>query len=345
MNRSSSAVRPVVIFILALTAWFSLVGLWIYAYISNHLFFSRVSEWVSPRTLDKPSGLVTFIGGMVLLVAVSIALLLIFRNYYLQLTLNRLYDTFIAAVTHELKSPLTSIQLYLETLQERQVSSEKQKEFYELMLQDTRRLKRLINSILDIAALEQKKIAYDFQLHDADELIARLIRESRHQFKVPDSAVRLSGRLECQLVADANALMMVFNNLMENAIKYSPEPPRIDILLSRSARFALIKFSDQGIGLAQKKQKKVFEKFYRLHDPNSPTIKGTGLGLYWVKEIIRVHGGRVGVYSAGKGRGTTFAIEMPIYPEGNKRALDRLLAFADTIRQGKGILRKADCDE
>ncbi|HNR69045.1 MAG TPA: HAMP domain-containing sensor histidine kinase [bacterium] len=346
MQGSSSAARPIVIFILALTAWFSLVGLWIYAFISNHLFFSRVSEWISPRTIERPSGLATFIGGMVLLFAVSIALLLIFRNYTLQLSLNRLYDGFIAAVTHELKSPLASIQLYLETLRERQVPVKKQKEFFELMLQDTQRLKRLINSILDIAALEQKKIAYNFQLYDADELISGLLRESRDQFKLPVSAVHSRGHLECQLVADASALLMVFNNLMDNAIKYSTEPPQIEVRVYRSSHDAVIRFSDQGIGLAQKKnQKKIFEKFYRLHDANSPTIKGTGLGLYWVREIIRVHGGRVWVHSAGKGKGMTVAMELPIYPERKKRTLDRLLDFTRQIRQGKGLLDKAGCEE
>jgi len=333
MNRRPSLFRHILIFVLAQLAWLSLVGLWIYWYVSNHIIISRVSETIPIRPISGPMNILTLIGGLVLLVGISVAMSLFFKNLNLQLNLTRLYDHFIANVTHELKSPLASIQLYLETLNERKVPPHRQKEFIALMSKDATRLNRLINSILDICRMEQKKIAHNFEVYDAQSLIEALIKEAREQYKLNDERLSKKGRLSCQVVADRNALLIVINNLVDNSIKYTDGPVEIEIDLSQTEKNVVIKFSDKGVGINPRHQKKVFQKFHRIHELNVPSVKGTGLGLYWVREIVRSHGGRVNVNSAGLNKGTSFTIELPIYPTSKRRYVERLLKITRKFRE------------
>ncbi len=332
MQKKTSLFQHILIFVLAQLAWLSLLGLWIYGYVSNHIIFNRVSEWISPRTIDKPLDVVTFLVGLLLLVAISVGLSLIFRNFNVQLNLTRLYDNFIANVTHELKSPLASIQLYLETLRDRDVPPERQKEFVDSMLQDTNRLYNRINSILDIARLEQKTVAYNFVVHDLETLINRLADEAQSQFRLDDQSLSRHIESTCLVVADESALQIVLDNLIDNALKYRTGPLSIaiDVEVIPQKR-ACVRVIDQGIGLSGRHQKDVFKKFQRIYGSDIPSVQGTGLGLYWVREIVRVHGGSVSVYSAGTGRGSTFTIEFPVYPVTKKRYINRLLKLTRKI--------------
>ncbi len=321
------------IFVMAQLAWLSLLGLWIYWFVSNQFIFNRMPDWVSTELISRTTNLISFIGGLVLLVAISFAMSLIFRNLNVQINLTRLYDNFIANVTHELKSPLASIQLYLETLDQRKVPEHQQKEFITSMRHDAERLNTLINSILDIARLEQKKIAYNFYVHQADDLIKELLQESGEQFKLKKDIITLHGEASVPIVADRNALQIVLNNLVDNAIKYTDGPLKIDVKISNTAKKVIIDVSDNGIGLTAKNQKKIFQKFHRILDSNSPAIKGSGLGLYWVKEIIHIHGGKVSVYSPGQNMGTTFTMELPIYKTSKKRHIEQLLKVTQKLRR------------
>ena len=146
---------------------------------------------------------------------------LIFIYLAKQINLTKLYDNFIANVTHELKSPLASIQLYLETLNLRKVLPTKEKEFIDLMLKDTDRLKNIINSILEISRLETKGIAHNFYVYDAEEITKTLIDEAIDQFKLDEKVIKITGHAPCQCVVDRGALKIVLDNLIENAIKCS----------------------------------------------------------------------------------------------------------------------------
>jgi len=306
-------------FALAQLAWLGLLGLWIYWYVKNYLIFKQVGDELSPEILLDNQNVAVFVGGIILIVGIATVLFIIFRNLTVQLKLTRLYDTFIANITHELKSPLSSIQLYLETLDSRtNIPIERQREFYSIMLKDANRLNKLISSILEISRLEQKHILRDYHVYNADDIFCSLINESKTHFRLKDNQLNIEGNTNVKCMIDKDAMQIVFDNLTDNAIKYSAEPVNIHIKLSSIGNKLLIEFCDQGIGIAQKDQKSVFLKFQRISNKNTSNVKGTGLGLYWVKEIIKFHHGRISLFSEGMNKGTTIKIELPVY-KGIKR--------------------------
>ncbi len=315
----------ILIFVVAQLAWLSLLGLWIYWYVSNYLIFSEVGDKISPQIISEGRNVFTLVGGLILLVALSVAMFLLFHRLNTQFNLTHLYDNFIASVTHELKSPLASIQLFLETMQSHKLSGSKQKEFIASMLMDADRLNKLINAILEIPRLERKKIAHHFEVHSIDSLIHELVKESIVQFNLLEESVHIHGSVSCRCVVDRDALKIVIDNLLDNAIKYSVDPVRISMSLTESSKMFIIEFMDEGIGISPKNQKMVFNKFFRIYNQDIPSVKGTGLGLYWVQQIIRYHGGKIQVSSKGENKGSIFRVELPIYKTTKKRFIKNLL--------------------
>ncbi len=315
----------VVIFIIAQIAWLSLIGLWIYWYVYNYIVYKEVGDQVSPEVSYDITNVGPFVIGLVLLVGLSLITIWIFRHLNVQLRFTKLYDTFISNVTHELKSPLSSIQLSLETLKARDVPREKQKEFVGIMIKDVNRLTRLINSILQIPALEQKKFAYSYQVYSAGSAIKQILNESIEEFRLAPDTIKIEENAICEFVIDIDGLKTVFDNLIDNAVKYSLPPVKINVNISCNTQKVVIEFADSGIGIAPKELKKVFNKFHRVYHQNIPNVKGTGLGLYQVKEIIKNHGGKITIFSEGDGKGTTFKIELPIYQVFRRRFLAKLL--------------------
>jgi two-component system phosphate regulon sensor histidine kinase PhoR len=266
-----------------------------------------------------------FVGGIILIVAAAFGLSLLFRNLSVQFKLTKLYDNFIANITHELKSPLTSIQLYLETLKERNVPQEKQAEFIGYMMKDASRLKNQINSILELSALEKTKHVRGYFVYDAETIFKKLLKDSASQFKLPQDAIRFKGKIDCECVLDPKAIKIVFDNLIDNAIKYSLAETILNIEFKTQFNKIIIKLSDNGIGLPPNETKKIFNKFYRIYDKNIPNVKGSGLGLFMVKEILRYHGGKITASSNENNLGALFRIELPIYKYSKKRLTEKLL--------------------
>ena len=333
MRKRNSLFYYVLVFTLAQVAWFFLLGLWIYWYVSNYVIMTKVGETISPQLISESSNIFALVNGLILLVVVSVGMSLIFIYLTKQMNITRLYDNFIANITHELKSPLSSIQLYLETMNSRNVPESKNKEFIGIMMKDADRLNKLITSILNISQLEKKHLAYNFQVCKFDFLIRQLIGEAAEQFKLDNISVSIEGKASCRSVVDRSALKIVINNLFDNAIKYSKEPAKLIVNLACNEKFVVVKVSDSGIGISSKDQKDIFQKFLRIYNKNIPNVKGSGLGLYWAREIIKYHGGKMSVHSAGIGKGTTFIIELPIYKTTKRRRGKRLLRITRKTKQ------------
>jgi signal transduction histidine kinase len=212
-------------------------------------------------------------------------------------------------VTHELKSPLASIQLHLETIQLRKPSEEKLNAFVGTMLSDTERLHYLINNLLMAARLEQRRKPAERRLTS----ITSLLREQvdREQANLPQGgSITLECTSEIKLFVDPEEMGMVLRNLFENAVLYSPGSPDITVRLFREGNSVRLSVQDKGRGLDHKELKKIFDMFYRVSQVGE-NVRGTGLGLYIVETIIRGYGGTVAVESPGLGQGCTFTISLP----------------------------------
>jgi signal transduction histidine kinase len=332
MEKKQALTPYVVIFVLAQIAWFSLLGLWIYRFISSRMILKQVDESLSSWAMSEGANVFTLVFGCVLFLGVSIGMSLFFRNFTVQYKITSLYDNFIANITHELKTPLASIQLNLETLKNRKLDYHQQVKFIDLMLKDAERLRRLVNTILEIAGLEQKKAVYECGVFNAASAVRELILESKRQFKLPENAVMISGNADCECVIDKNSFRILIDNLMDNAVKYSRDQVRINVDMHRTPKKFIIEFSDNGIGIPPKYLKKIFSKFHRVYRRDVPNVKGTGLGLHWVKEIVKYHGGKVKAFNHENG--AAFRIELPVYSVTKKRHLKRILKMSRKLRNG-----------
>ncbi|MBN2414499.1 HAMP domain-containing histidine kinase [bacterium] len=337
MSRAKPLYYNVIVFIVAQLAWLSLLGLWINRFITRHLMLQQVDSNV-PALSSGNSDWLVLATGCVLFIAVSVGMSLTFRNLNINLRLMNMYDNFIASITHELKSPLASLQLFLETMLENDVPPEKAEEFIRQMLKDTGRLDRLINSILEIAGLEQKKLNFTYEVYQADRVLPDLILEACANRRLTPEQISISGSAPAECVIEKKSMQILFDNLVDNAIKYSAGQPFLTAVLSQSARYVKLVFIDNGIGIPKKHHKDIFSKFYRIRTPHTPSVKGTGLGLYWVKEIIQLHGGSVEVCDCPGRSGTAFQLKLPIYRLHKKRYLENLLKRArEKVRaQGGG---------
>ena len=231
---------------------------------------------------------------------------------------NEQHDSFINAVTHELKTPVASIRLYLQTLQTRELDESKRREFYQIMLDDSDRLLHTIDQVLRAGGTQSqfRRIA---QLRvDLGEIADECISLARTRFHLSDDALSYQRRTDgpAIVVGDADELKAAVWNLIDNAVKYSAADPKVNITLEETAdhsRYAL-KVSDRGAGISPHELKRVFRRFYRIHGM-SVRAKGSGLGLFIVRSVAKRHGGKAFAESEGTGRGSTFTILLPRAPE------------------------------
>ena len=226
---------------------------------------------------------------------------------------NEQHDAFLNAITHELKTPIASIKLYLETLKSRPVDEEKRQEFYDIMLADNARLLVTVEQVLQASRTREKQRLMNLAEIDLGELITETITIVRNSHHLDEAAIRYTGPADKTCVmGERGELQTVFTNLLDNAVKYSKGPPKIAVRLklSRSGK-ADILFRDNGIGIKRPDLKRVFKRFYRVPDLTPTAAKGTGLGLPIVRDIVEKHGGRVKAESRGEGNGSTFIVQLP----------------------------------
>ena len=250
----------------------------------------------------------------VLAFALIIAGIIVYTVFLVrELHRNDQQDAFLNAVTHELKTPIASIRLYLQTLQSRDVSEAQRADFYRIMLADADRLQQTVEQVLKAGAAGQRVGLLHRGPVDMAALVGEVLEVARLRHHLTPETLTMAGATpdEAFVNGDADELRSVLSNLLDNAVKYSRDQVRVAIEVSVPApELVRVRVSDQGVGIPQAQLKRIFRRFHRFQWRGSK-VKGTGLGLYIVRSIVRQHGGRVFATSDGEGRGSTFTIELP----------------------------------
>lgn len=228
---------------------------------------------------------------------------------------NERHDSFINAVTHELKTPIASIKLYLETLERRELSDERRQEFYGIMLEDSDRLLATVEQVLKAGEVGQRSHSSARAPVDMRELVASSIHRTRILHHLDDDSLSFeepAPDVSVIVRGDQEELRTVVTNLLNNAVKYSPDSVQILVRLAveRDA-WVILSVTDHGIGIAPAHLKRIFKRFYRVPKRNVLRTKGTGLGLFLVRTIARQHGGDAFAESPGEGKGATLSVQLP----------------------------------
>ncbi len=250
---------------------------------------------------------------VVMLLILAAGLYLIFRNVRKELRLAQNKSEFVSNVSHELRTPLALISMFAETLEMGRVKNEEKKqEYYQIIHKETNRLTGIVNKILTFSQMDANR--KEFHLHDADlnEIVCEIMDTYSFHFSQKGFESDLKKKEHILPVkADREAMQEVLINLLDNAIKYSGDAKKIEVLTGTKDKYAFVRVRDFGLGIRKEDQKQIFEKFYRVSTGDIAKSKGTGLGLSLVKHIIDNHGGRVEVDSS-LGKGSDFTIYLPL---------------------------------
>jgi signal transduction histidine kinase len=265
--------------------------------------------------LNWREGVLLFFG--IIFFALIIAGMIVNTSFLVrELRRSEQHDSFINAVTHELKTPVASIRLHLETLQRRDVAESQKQEFYRLMLSDTDRLTDTVEQVLRAGRAGDKKAGQEKSVVDFRQLVRDCMEAARTRHHLPPEALRYeeapaNGAGIRVLGSDEDLRTAVFN-VLDNAIKYSGENVDVRVRLELPDEKRIVfSVQDQGIGIPPDDVKSIFKRFYRVHHRSLAHVKGTGLGLFIVKSVAEKHGGRVFAESAGEGEGATVTMELP----------------------------------
>ena len=223
-------------------------------------------------------------------------------------------DSFLNSVTHELKTPIASIRLYLETLQSREVGDAQRREFYRNMLQDADRLQHTVEQVLRAGAARQKRKLEHRGPVDLGWLAQECVDTARTRHHLAETTITLAGNdLQSPLVVNGEVddLRTAIANLLDNTVKYSIDQPQITVQIAAATPdTAWVRVTDHGVGIPRAQLGRIFNRFYRFQ-PRGSKVKGTGLGLYIVRSIAKRHGGRVFAESEGENKGSMFTLELP----------------------------------
>jgi len=264
--------------------------------------------------LNWREGVLLFLG--VVFFALLIAGMIVNTSFLIrEIRRNEQHDSFINAVTHELKTPIASIRLYLQTLQRRDVDEVQRGEFYRLMLDDTDRLMGTVDQVLKAGEAghkrQDRRVPVDFS-----GLVRECVEVARASHHLPPESLRYDQSVNhgaaAGVLGDSEELRAAVSNVLDNAVKYSGDQVDISVRLDTpDEKRVTLSVRDRGVGIPAEELKRIFKRFYRVSNRSLSHIKGTGLGLFIVRAIARKHGGRVFAESEGEGRGTRVVLELP----------------------------------
>jgi two-component system sensor histidine kinase SenX3 len=286
-------------------AFFIALGIGLSAFISL-LYIG----WV---LLNWRTGILLFLGSLLALVIISGVVL---NTTFLvrEIRRNEQHDAFINAVTHELKTPIASIRLYLETLQTRPVEETRRQEFYRTMVEDSERLLATIEQVLRtgrVGSTTHRKL--HLARIDLNGVVEECMQRAHVLHRVPSGSIEYHPGPPVTILGDPDEVRAAVSNLIDNAVKYSGSPVKVKVEVDPvENKYVSLRVRDEGVGIPKMELKQIFKRFYRVPGPLSMRVKGTGLGLYIVRSVAKRHGGRAWAESEGLGHGSTFILQLPI---------------------------------
>lgn len=247
--------------------------------------------------------------GLVFGLTILIGLVLINRAFLSELKLNRQLNDFLLSVTHELKTPIASLKLATQTLRRKNLPQDQQQDLIQTNWEECLRLEAQVNNMLTAAQIEQS-YTFNFEKKDISELLKA--RVQRFQKIYPNRDINDAGIMDgIDLQFDKEAMTKTIDNILHNALKYSPDDKPVAVKLEKQSQSAVIQISDQGIGITDKEKKKIWNKFYRSENEETRETQGTGLGLWIAKSVVKAHKGDINILD-NKPKGSIFKLTIPI---------------------------------
>jgi signal transduction histidine kinase len=261
---------------------------------------------------DWRKGILLFLGALLLTMIISGVVL---NTLFLvrEIRRNEQHDAFINAVTHELKTPVASIRLYLETLRAHAVDEQKRNEFYQIMLNDSDRLLSTIEQVLRTGRVSRGRRHLNRATVDLGSIVQSCLDRARAIYHLSAESLEYHSGSPITIQGDPDEVQAAVSNLVDNAVKYSGANTHVTVELANvEGSFVRVLVRDRGVGIPRTELKRVFKRFYRVPGPLATRVKGTGLGLYIVRSVAKRHGGRAWAESEGPGKGSTFVLQFPL---------------------------------
>jgi two-component system, OmpR family, phosphate regulon sensor histidine kinase PhoR len=308
--------RPIMIFIFSLLALGTSLFLYIHWYLqANEALQNFISQYKLPADKILTSETWVIILTLSILVGIIMAgILLIFVYYQMVISLYRQQQNFINGFTHELKTPIASLKLYLETFKKHDLPRDDQQKYLRYMMTDVERLANNVHRILNLAKIEDKRHKTEFSIEDIHKHISMILDKHQHLYKNCKITLNSSDGKDYFYPINPPLFEIMITNLLSNCIIYNESTvPEIKISISNNKDKVQIQVKDNGVGLAKSEFKRIFKKFYQV----GKTSKGSGLGLFLVHNIARIHKGNIKAESDGLGKGSTFTLSLPLKAEFN----------------------------